>query len=57
MSSYYRNMKISTSKREGAFASLAAILVLFTALWDPLISVIVSVVVLLGYAVFKFIEK
>lgn len=42
------------SKTEGMINSLVAILVLFTAMLDPRISVGIAVVALIGLAIYKF---
>jgi hypothetical protein len=44
-------------KTEGTFAVIAALIVLFSAMWNPLISVAVSVVAMAAYGVYKFIQK
>jgi len=41
-------------KTEGIINSLAAILVLFTAMLDPRISIAIAVVALAGLAIYKF---
>ncbi|GAB4223404.1 MAG: hypothetical protein Kow0062_23460 [Acidobacteriota bacterium] len=43
-----------SSRTEGAINSVAAILVLFTAMLDPRISVGIAVVALIGLAAYKF---
>jgi hypothetical protein len=45
------------TKTEGTFAIIAALIVLFSAMWNPLISVAVSIVALLGFGIFKLIRK
>lgn len=45
------------TKIEGTFAIIAALIVLFSAMWNPLVSVSVSIVALLGFGVFKLIQK
>jgi hypothetical protein len=45
------------SKTEGAIAIIAAMLVLFSALWDARISAAVSVVALLALGIYRFIQK
>ena len=45
------------TKTEGTFAIIAALIVLFSAMWNPLVSVAVSAIALLGYGVYKFIQK
>ncbi len=43
-----------TEKTEGTIAALAAIFVLFTAMMDPRISAVLSLVFLIALAVYKF---
>jgi hypothetical protein len=45
------------TKTEGALAILAALFVLFSAMWDPRISVAVSIFALLGIAIYKLTQK
>jgi hypothetical protein len=45
------------SKTEGTIAIAAALLVLFSAMWDPRISVAVSVVALAGFGLYRFMQK
>jgi len=45
------------TKTEGAFAIIAALIVLLSAMWNPLVSVVVSIIALLGYGIFKFMQK
>ena len=45
------------TKTEGTIAILAALLVLFSAMWDPRISAAVSVVALLGFGIYKFVQN
>jgi hypothetical protein len=45
------------SKTEGIINSLAALLVLFTAMLDPRVSVGIAVVALIGLAMYKFRSK
>jgi hypothetical protein len=45
------------TKTEGIFALIAALVVLFSAMWDPRISVAVSVVALLGFGIYAFVHK
>jgi hypothetical protein len=44
-------------KTEGTIAILAALLVLLSAMWDPRVSVVVSIAALLGLGIYKFIQK
>jgi len=45
------------TKTEGTIAIIAALLVLFSAMWDPRVSVAVSIVALLGLGIYKFMHK
>jgi hypothetical protein len=45
------------AKTEGTIAIAAAILVLFSAMWDPRISVAVSIVALVGLGAYRFLQK
>ena len=45
------------SKMEGTFALVAALLVLLSAMWDPRISIAISLVALLGFGIYKLIFK
>lgn len=45
------------NKQEGTFAIIAALIVLFSAMWDPWISVGVSIVALIAFAIFEFTKK
>ena len=45
------------TKTEGTLAVIAALIVLFSAMWDPRISVAVSIIALLGFGILKFIQK
>lgn len=42
------------TKTEGTLAIIAALIVLFSALWDPQVSAVVSIVALLGFGIYKF---
>jgi len=46
-----------TTRTEGVIAILAALLVLFSALWDPRISVVVSVVALAALGLYQFTRR
>lgn len=46
-----------TNKHEGIFAIIAALIVLFSAMWDPWISVGVSVGALILFAIWEFMKK
>jgi EamA domain-containing membrane protein RarD len=45
------------TKTEGTLAIIVALIVLFSAMWDPRVSAAVSMVALLGFGVYKFIHK
>ena len=45
------------NKTEGTIAIIAALLVLFSAMWDPRISVAVSIVALAALGIYKFMQK
>ena len=45
------------TKTEGAIAIITALIVLFSAMWNPLVSVVVSIVVLLGFGVYKYVHE
>jgi len=45
------------TKTEGTFAIVAALIVLFSAMWNPLVSVVVSIVALLGFGIYKYMQK
>ena len=45
------------TKMEGTFAIVAALIVLFSAMWDPMVSVAVSILTLMGFGLFKLIQK
>jgi hypothetical protein len=45
------------STTEGTIAIAAALLVLFSAMWDPRISVAVSVIALAGFGIYRFMYK
>lgn len=45
------------AKTEGSFAIVAAFLVVFSAMWDPRISIAVSVIALVGFGLFQFLKK
>ncbi len=50
-------MKKLDSKKEGGFAIIAALIVLFSAMWNPMTSVIVSIAALVLYGIYKFMQK
>lgn len=45
------------TKSEGTMAIIAALFVLFSAMWNPLVSVTISIAALLAFGVYKFIQK
>ncbi len=46
-----------TAKTEAGFAIAAALIVLFSALWDPRISVVISIVALVALGVYKLVPR
>jgi L-asparagine transporter-like permease len=45
------------ARREGTIAILAALLVLLSAMWDPRVSVIVSVAALVALGIYKLVPR
>ena len=45
------------TKTEGAIATISAMLVLFSAMWDPRVSIAVSLTALMALGVYKFMQK
>ena len=45
------------ARTEGTIAIVAALFVLFSAMWDARISVVVSVVALAAIGIYKFLQK
>jgi hypothetical protein len=45
------------ARTEGTIAIVTALVVLFSAMWDPRISVVVSVVALVALGVYRFVQK
>jgi hypothetical protein len=45
------------TKIEGTLALIAALIVLFSAMWNPLVSVGISIIALLGLGIFNLIHK
>ncbi len=45
------------TKTEGTLAVIAALIVLFSAMWNPLVSAVVSVVTLIAFGIYKFVQK
>lgn len=46
-----------TTKTEGTIAIIAALVVLFSAMWNPLASLMVSIIALLGFGIFNLMKK
>jgi hypothetical protein len=46
-----------TNQKEGIFAIIAALIVLFSAMLNPIVSVAISVVALIAFAVWEFSKK
>ena len=45
------------TKTEGTIAIIAALIVLFSAMWDPRISVAVSIIALMVIGIYKFTQN
>jgi hypothetical protein len=45
------------TKTAGTLTILAALLVLFSAMWDPRVSVVVSIFALLGLGIYEFMQR
>jgi hypothetical protein len=45
------------TKIEGTLAIIAALIVLFSAMWNPLVSVTISIAALAALGVYKFMQK
>lgn len=45
------------TKTEGTFAIIAALIVLFSAMWNPLVSAAVSIVAMVAFGVYKLSQK
>ncbi len=50
-------MNKQNSKQEGAFAVIAALLVLFTTMIDPLVSAGLAILLMIVFAIWKFTKK
>ena len=46
-----------STRTEGTLAIAAALLVLFSAMWDPRISIVVSIVALVAFGVYRLVQK
>jgi hypothetical protein len=45
------------AKAEGTISILAALLVLLSAMWDPRVSLVVSIVALVGLGIYKLFQN
>jgi len=45
------------TKKEGGFALIAALIVLFSAMLSPIISAMVSIFVLTSFGIYKLVQK
>jgi hypothetical protein len=45
------------AKTEGTMAIIAALIVLFSAMWNPIVSVGVSIVALVAFAIYRFVQR
>jgi hypothetical protein len=45
------------TKTEGTLAIIAALIVLFSAMWNPLVSAGISIVTLLAFGIYKYMQK
>jgi heme/copper-type cytochrome/quinol oxidase subunit 2 len=45
-----------SDKQEGALAVAAALLLLFSTMLDPMVTVVLSVVMLLAFTIYKFVK-
>ena len=45
------------TKTEGKFAIIAVLIVLFSAMLSPIISVIISIIALVGFGIYKLAQK
>lgn len=50
-------MKKLNSKNEGTIAIIVAIFVMFSATWDPMVSVAISIAALVLFGIYKFLGK
>lgn len=46
-----------SNKTEGTIAILAALLVLFSAMIDPVVSVVIALVALVGLGIYRFLKR
>jgi hypothetical protein len=45
------------TKKEGTFAIIAALIVLFSALLSPILSALGSIIAMVGYGIYKLLQK
>lgn len=45
------------NRNEGIFAIVAALFVLFSSLWDPLVSTVIAIAALAGFAIWEFMKR
>jgi predicted branched-subunit amino acid permease len=45
------------TKTEGALAIIAAFIVLFSAMWDPRISIAVAILALVAFGIYRLLQK
>ena len=45
------------TKKEGTFAIIAALIVLFSALLSPILSATGSIIAMVGYGIYKLLQK
>lgn len=50
-------MKQKNNKQQGTFIIIAALIVLFSSMWNPWISVIVSIIALIIVVIWEFLKK
>ena len=50
-------MKNKIHKTEGSLAIIAALIVLFSAMWEPFVSIAVAIIALVAFAIWEFSKK
>jgi hypothetical protein len=50
-------MKSNSSKQEGILSIIAAVIVIFSAMWNPVISIIISLAILMLFGIYRFMNK
>ena len=50
-------MKNKNDKNDGIFAVISALLVLFTAMIEPIYSAALAIILLITFSIYKFIKK